>query len=104
MVAIPLGALLCGRRWVRSFIVALRDWRKHDSPNAAIPEAAFAGALGVWLGGPSTYGGTLVDRPRLGDPLREVRVEDISAACTLSLVTAFTFAAPVAALMIAFAA
>ncbi len=26
-----------------------------------------AGALGVRLGGPSTYGGTLIDKPFLGD-------------------------------------
>ena len=45
----------------------LRDGRKHDSPNAGIPEAATAGALGVQLGGPSVYKGILKEKPWLGD-------------------------------------
>ena len=43
-----------------------RDGGKHTSPNAGIPEAAMAGALGVRLGGPSTYGGIVVDKPYIG--------------------------------------
>lgn len=49
---------------------ALRAWRRdasaHPSPNAGQVEAAFAGALGVRLGGSSTYGGRLEIRPQLG--------------------------------------
>ena len=99
--AITVGSFVCGRRWIRSFIIAIRDRRKHLSPNAGIPEAAFAGALGVSLGGPSTYGGSVVNRQRLGDPLREVRVEDISSACMISVTSALAFALPIAALMVA---
>ena len=44
-----------------------RDGRNHTSPNSGIPEAAMAGALGVRLGGPSTYGGVLVQKPFIGD-------------------------------------
>ncbi|MDI6802112.1 MAG: adenosylcobinamide-phosphate synthase CbiB [Thermodesulfovibrionales bacterium] len=43
-----------------------RDGRKHASPNAGIPEAATAGALGVRLGGRSTYGGVGVDKSYIG--------------------------------------
>ena len=50
---------------------ALRAWRRdsaaHPSPNAGPVEAAFAGALGVRLGGSSTYAGHVEDRGRLGD-------------------------------------
>ena len=50
---------------------ALRAWCRdagaHPSPNAGPVEAAFAGALGVTLGGPTTYGDRTEDRPRLGD-------------------------------------
>lgn len=47
--------------------VALRDARKHDSPNAGWPEAAFAGALGFQLGGPRAYAGQVHDLPSFGD-------------------------------------
>ncbi len=43
-----------------------RDAARHPSPNAGIPEAAFAGALGVRLGGPTQYGHQLEIRPTLG--------------------------------------
>ncbi len=51
----------------RSLSVMIRDGRKHPSPNSGIPEAAMAGALGVMLGGPSTYGGVLSDKPFIGE-------------------------------------
>jgi adenosylcobinamide-phosphate synthase len=50
-----------------SFRVMRRDGRNHTSPNSGIPEAAMAGCLGVRLGGPSTYGGVLVQKPFIGD-------------------------------------
>jgi adenosylcobinamide-phosphate synthase len=49
---------------------ALRAWRRdaarHPSPNAGVVEAAFAGALGVRLGGPTAYRYGLQIRPTLG--------------------------------------
>jgi adenosylcobinamide-phosphate synthase len=50
---------------------ALAAWRRdggaHPSPNAGRMEAAFAGALGVRLGGRNRYGGRVKQRPQLGD-------------------------------------
>ncbi|MBO9522298.1 MAG: cobalamin biosynthesis protein [Nocardioidaceae bacterium] len=50
---------------------ALRAWRRdaarHPSPNAGPVEAAFAGALGIRLGGANTYGADVEHRPVLGD-------------------------------------
>ncbi|RYB95832.1 cobalamin biosynthesis protein [Nocardioides oleivorans] len=50
---------------------ALRAWareaRRHPSPNAGVVEAAFAGALGVRLGGTNTYAHGVEDRVILGD-------------------------------------
>lgn len=43
------------------------DGRNHPSPNSGMPEAAIAGALGVRLGGPSTYNGILVEKPCIGE-------------------------------------
>jgi adenosylcobinamide-phosphate synthase len=44
-----------------------RDAAKHPSPNAGPVEAAFAGALGLTLGGTNSYGSYQEDRGTLGD-------------------------------------
>jgi len=44
-----------------------RDGARHPSPNAGRCEAAFAGALGVRLGGTNSYEGATERRPELGD-------------------------------------
>ncbi|HET6375736.1 MAG TPA: adenosylcobinamide-phosphate synthase CbiB [Methylocella sp.] len=43
-----------------------RDASKHASPNAGWPEAAAAGALGLRLGGPRSYGGIPVKGAEIG--------------------------------------
>jgi adenosylcobinamide-phosphate synthase len=45
---------------------AVRDGRKHPSPNSGWSEAAYAGAVGRRLGGRNEYGGRIEDRPELG--------------------------------------
>ncbi|WP_432892666.1 cobalamin biosynthesis protein [Kribbella sp. CA-245084] len=47
--------------------VWMRDAAKHPSPNAGPVEAAFAGALGLTLGGTNDYGSYQEDRGTLGD-------------------------------------
>ncbi len=47
--------------------VVRRDGAAHPSPNAGRTEAAFAGALGVRLGGPLAYDGVGEMRPSMGD-------------------------------------
>ncbi len=56
-----------------SFEIMMRDGRNHSSPNAGMPEAAMAGALGVRLGGPSIYGEQKVNKPYIGDILRNMK-------------------------------
>jgi adenosylcobinamide-phosphate synthase len=62
---------------------ALRDARKHASPNAGWPEAAFAGALGIALGGPRAYGGEVHDLPSFGDGRATLTASDILSALVL---------------------
>jgi adenosylcobinamide-phosphate synthase len=66
-----------------AWATALRDAGKHDSPNAGWPEAAFAGALGITLGGPRNYGGELHDLPAFGDGRSNLGPLDILAALVL---------------------
>lgn len=84
-----LVALCSGREAWR---VLMRDGKKHPSPNAGRCEAAFAGALGVRLGGVNAYGGRVEQRPEMGDG-RAPEVRDIKKAVRLS--AAVTFAAAV---------
>ncbi|MGW7273546.1 cobalamin biosynthesis protein [Streptomyces sp. NPDC054864] len=67
---------------------AVRAWRddaaKHPSPNAGPVEAAFAGALGVRLGGTLSYAGRVEHRPVLNGDGRYVEVTDIERAVKLS--------------------
>ena len=62
-----------------------RDAGRHPSPNAGVVEAAFAGALGVRLGGPTRYPHGLEIRPTLGDGPAP-RVDDLRRAVRLSRV------------------
>ncbi|HET6501156.1 MAG TPA: cobalamin biosynthesis protein [Amycolatopsis sp.] len=51
----------------RAWRIWRRDGARHPSPNAGQVEAAFAGALGIRLGGVNSYGGRVEDRGVLGD-------------------------------------
>ena len=66
---------------------ALAAWRRdapgHPSPNAGPVEAAFAGALGITLGGTNVYGSAIEHRPVLGsgrspDPTDIARATDLA--------------------------
>jgi adenosylcobinamide-phosphate synthase len=63
----------------------------HASPNSGHTEAAAAGALGVWLGGPSVYFGQVVEKPRLGEGGRAAFPEDIPKANMLVLAGSLVF-------------
>ena len=69
-----------------------RDAGKASSPNAGWPEAAMAGALGVRLGGPSTYFGRLVDKPFIGDPAKPLAESQYPQAIRLLYATSILMA------------
>ncbi len=61
-----------------------RDAKKHRSPNAGWPEAAMAGALGLALAGPRSYGGVVVEDAFMGEGgRREAESTDIRQALKL---------------------
>jgi adenosylcobinamide-phosphate synthase len=78
-----LFALAAGARRRASFATMARDARKHVSPNAGWPEAAMAGALGVRLGGPRSYGGQPVPLPWIGKGRTGLDQADIRRALDL---------------------
>jgi adenosylcobinamide-phosphate synthase len=59
-------APLVGGAADRAWRTLCRDGGAHPSPNAGRMEAAFAGALGVRLGGANRYGDRVEQRPALG--------------------------------------
>ena len=61
----------------------VRDAPRHRSPNAGYPEAAMAGALGLALAGPRSYGGVQIEDAIMGDGRRDATAADIRAALTL---------------------
>lgn len=83
------AAALCGYDRRGAWRIFLRDRKNHTSPNSAHPEAACAGALGIRLGGDSTYGGRVVSKPGIGDANRELEAEDIRRASRLLYVASF---------------
>jgi len=89
----PLG----GGSWRAALSVARADGRRHPSPNAGVPEAAFAGALGVRLGGSNDYGSHVEDRPVLGRG-RAPQADDIARATRLSRAITVAAAAACAAI------
>ena len=60
-----------------------RDAKKHRSPNAGWPEAAFAGALGLRLAGPRLYGRDRVEDAWMGEGRAEAGASDIRRALNL---------------------
>jgi adenosylcobinamide-phosphate synthase len=95
-----LLAPLAGGDRARAWAALRRDGTAHPSPNAGRLEAAFAGALGVRLGGTNHYGGRVERRPHLGegpppgpdDVARAVRLSAVvgTAATALSAATAWS--------------
>jgi adenosylcobinamide-phosphate synthase len=84
----PVAGGRAGRTWHQ----ARQYGRRHPSPNAGWCEAAFAGALGVRLGGSNTYDGLTERRPDLGDgpspgPADIARAVRLSRAVTVAATT-----------------
>lgn len=76
------GVLMCLSSIFRfnvknGFRIMIRDRKNHKSPNAAYPEGAVAGLLNIQLGGNSYYFGKIVEKPTIGDRIRNIHRQDI---------------------------
>ncbi len=83
LLLISVSAWLAGLNGQMALAVGLRDRLKHPSPNSAHGEAAFAGALNVRLGGPSSYAGAVKEKPWLGDGAKTMEASTLAQACRL---------------------
>jgi adenosylcobinamide-phosphate synthase len=83
VLAVALAPIAGGSQGA-AWRVMRRDRGAHPSPNAGQIEAAFAGALGLRLGGTLAYGGRIEHRPPLGDG-RTPATADVFRATHLSL-------------------
>lgn len=92
LVFVSIGASVSGAPAGQVLRIGLRDAGKHRSPNAGYPEAAFAGALGVQLGGTLFRNNRPHAAPRLGDPVDDLRRRHIHKANALMVSTTMTAA------------
>jgi adenosylcobinamide-phosphate synthase len=95
LLALSVGALLSSESARKGWKTAGRDRLQHHSPNAGHPESFMAGALGIKLGGPTTYPEGTVDKPWLGHGDRVPGPDHIRRACTIihrSAMVSATFA------------
>lgn len=81
---IALATLFTPRASAAGALRAAARYRKaHPSPNSAHSMAAFAGALGVQLGGPATYHGQRKEKPWVGDGTEPLNAQTIQNATRL---------------------
>ncbi len=80
---ILMAAPLAGGSARGAWAAVRRDARRHRSPNAGWPEAAFAGALDLQLAGPRVYGSEMVHDAFMGTGRRQAEAGDIRRALML---------------------
>ena len=106
LAALWIGAaasLLPGASARGALSAVRRDAPRHRSPNAGWPEAAMAGALGLRLAGPRTYGGETVDDHWMGRDRPEATAADIRRALRVYRLACIIQAAGVALIALALA-
>lgn len=75
-----------------AFKVMIADAGHHRSPNAGWPEAALAGALGVRLSGPRSYGGAVSAEPWVNEGAPDPGAMDLGRGLNLYLAAVLALA------------
>jgi adenosylcobinamide-phosphate synthase len=98
LLAVAFAPVVGGRPGA-AWRVMRRYGARHPSPNAGQCEAAFAGALGVRLGGTNAYGGQAEHRPALGAgrPAQPADIRRAVRLCRAVTIAATTVSAMAAA-------
>lgn len=79
--------LLSAQRGLSALKTGISQGRRHKSPNAGYPEASFAGALKIRMGGPNVYHGKVVVKPYIGGQFNDPNLHGISRACELMMLS-----------------
>ncbi|OGW84956.1 MAG: cobalamin biosynthesis protein CobD [Omnitrophica bacterium RIFCSPHIGHO2_02_FULL_46_11] len=87
--AIVLASFFAGGQTQQALRTGWQDGVMAGHGNSAIPEAAFAGALGLQLGGPSVYEGRFVEKPFLGSYTKNFDGGDLLGSIRLMLVASW---------------
>ena len=88
-ILIVIGSIILGYDYKNSLKVFIRDRKNHSSPNSGHAEAGVAGALGVQFGGRVSYFGKEVDKPVIGDKIKDFELEDIKKNIKIMYITSF---------------
>lgn len=76
-ILIVISSFFLKKNYKNSLKTYKRDRYNHTSPNSAHPEAAMAGALDIQLGGSNYYFGKIVEKPLIGDKIKEIEICDV---------------------------
>ena len=88
-ILIVIGSIILGYDYKNSLKIFIRDRKNHSSPNSGHAEAGVAGALGVQFGGRVSYFGKEVDKPVIGDKIKDFELEDIKKNIKIMYVASF---------------
>ena len=88
-ILIVLASMILGYNYKNSLKIFIRDRKNHSSPNSAHSEASVAGALGVQFGGKVSYFGKEINKPTIGDKIKDFELEDIRKNIRIMYVTSF---------------
>ena len=88
-VLIVAASMILRYNYKNSLKIFIRDRKNHSSPNSAHAEAGVAGALGVQFGGRVSYFGKEVDKPVIGDKIKDFELEDIKKNIKIMYVASF---------------
>ena len=87
-ILIIISSFFLKRDYKNSFKIYKRDRYNHTSPNSAQPEAAMAGALDIQLGGANYYFGKIVEKPVIGDKIKEIEINDVKKTAEILYLSA----------------
>ena len=88
-VLIVVSSAILGKDPVGAFQTMIKDGRNHPSPNSGISEASMAGAIGIKLGGTSTYQGVVSGKPYIGENAKGISLEMVTESLKISFTASF---------------